>query len=248
MTLKNLSLISILLIFSFVLVAEEELSLEQAYISNQAIARKIQFEVISTQSKSDEIEQMMRALQGIERLISKELSKIEQEKLAEVLWDLGLKGTGIVIQREGQFQRNLMQIRNESTRLMGELGGEAAARCVVQVMRTEHSPVVLAQAARSAAKIMPSLLPENDRAKEMDKLMVQEMVNVMKNQNNRSEDGHYALGFLDAVNTIGQWDNELVMNEELLKQILLIVDTSSGYNRLVRSRGWEVLEMIQGLS
>lgn len=226
---------------------EERVRPSQTDVEESGLFRTIQLEVISLQANSEEILLKREALSGIDRMIDEDLSSEDVEVLASILWDLGLKGTGIVVTNDGTYIKNLEEIREESARLLGDLGREPSARVLTQMLRSEYSIYVLAQAARSAAAVIPTLDPDSDLLEEMDKLLVQELANTMKEQNTRHEIGHFALSFLDAVAFVMEYDHTLVHNSDLIEQLLIIADNTSGYNRVVRDRAWEVIGDIQNL-
>ncbi|MDA3851356.1 MAG: hypothetical protein PF447_08770 [Spirochaetaceae bacterium] len=223
---------------------DDDLTLEEDYLNNVSISKQIQLEIIRNQASSDDLDQKKESLILLERVITESaLLPAERDSFAEILGDIALQGTGIIVQNEGRLLRAQTDLRIDSARILGILGHNGAARVLLLMMQTDDSPIVLSQCALSAAKVIPTL--DLEEFPLGDELIVQELADAMKKQIIRDEDGHFALGFLHAVSTIGGFNPELVNNGFLIQQVSSISQSESGYNRMIRNRAWEVLEEMQ---
>lgn len=225
--------------------AQQELTLEESYLSQQRLQREMQLDIVQNQSQSDELEQKLASIQGVERIIDQgDLIPADRQALADVLQDIGLRGTGILAQREGEIQQSEDRLRSESARVLGKLGEREAALVLSNMLVHDLSPIVLSQCALSAAQVIPTLDPQEDQG--LDRQLVQILADTMKGQKIRQESGHFALAFLDAVSLIGRYDPNLLNNSLLLQEMTRLTQMTGVYPRRVRDRAWEVLEEIQG--
>lgn len=243
--MKNWLILAVLFVLPTFIWSQEDLTLEESYLSQARLQREMQLDIVQNQAHSDELEQKMASVRGIERIIDQgDLLPSDREALASLLGDLGLLGTAILAQREGEIQQNQDRLRSESARVLGKLGQNEAARVLESMLVHDLSPIVLSQCAISTAQVIPTLDSQEDQG--LDRQLVQVLADTMKGQKIREESGHFALAFLDAVSMIGSHNPNLLNNSLLLEELTKLTQMTGVYPRRVRDRAWEVLEEIQG--
>lgn len=244
--MKHRLIVLLAVLSVFALAAQNADTLEENYLQDAQIKKQIQMEVLRQQAGSEDLEQKERSLKGIDSILNNPdyiLGPGDREEIAEVLNDLALLGTGIISFRGVESLKSVTEIRKESARLLGNLGKNEAAVILINMLRNDKSALVLGQCAVSSAQVIPTM--DLEKMPRGDSQIVQILADTMKSQMIRDDEGHFALGYLDAILTISKYKPSLLNNSAVIGELNNITLSSSGYNRLVRDRAKEVMEEIQ---
>jgi len=224
--MKKLLLLMLFIAVVFPMMAQEddELTIDEAYLRQ---AQKIM--VIQTMAYENDSDAKLDALENISELVEDGTFDGESEPIIQVLQDLGMEGTARIYMENGRITNYYTDVRIKAAEVLGQMGGEKAVNALMQIMRTDDEPAVLAEAVKSIAAnvtdadVTPQLV----------------MADIIYSQTAINKDNRLAFEFLEAVEVMA--DNNIEIADVVIEEVVKIANRRNGYNKDVADYAKEVL-------
>ncbi|TFG65097.1 MAG: HEAT repeat domain-containing protein [Spirochaetales bacterium] len=124
-----------------------ERTVEELYLEN------IETRIIREQAVNPEYETKRLALENLQDMLDNGKLTADSKDAITLLSFLSMEGTGRIIREGGRIINNYPDIRMLSCRILGEVGGVDAENTLIDVVRWDAEPMVLAEAAYALGKI-----------------------------------------------------------------------------------------------
>lgn len=202
----------------------EELYLEQA----------IDQQIIRSQARSNTREAKFLAIQGVRAMVQRGEISPENREMIRIVEGLATEGTGRQVRNSGAVVNDYPDVRREAAGLLGEIGGPVAQRALINLIREEPEPMVLAEAVYGLGTI-----GSNDNNE-----VSANIVAVLRRQNAREmPDNNLAFAALLALEKIAVANGG--MSDPTVFDVLLDV-ASGNYIREVRLKAIDVIYNLRG--
>lgn len=203
---------------------DENLTIDEAYLRQ---AQKIM--VIQTMAYENDNDSKNDAIDNIRKLIEDGTFDEGSTEIIKVLKDLGQEGTARIYMENGRVTNYYTDVRINAAKALGELGGEEAMGALMEIMRTDDEPAVLAEAIKS----MAAGITDDDVTPQLiiaDSIYSQTAIN---------KDNRLAFEFLEAVEVMS--DNGVAISDVIIEEVVKIANRRNGYNSDVAAKAKEVL-------
>lgn len=203
-------------------------TIEELYLSQE-----IEIQIISSQARSNDRDSKLQAIQTVRELYDAGDLQITPE-LFTVIESLATEGTSREVRSGGRVINYFPVVRKEAAALLGDIGGPGAANVLLELVREDPEPMVLAEAIYGLGKI-----GLNDEGKVTDHL-----VYVLTRENARpAPDNNLALATLLSLEKLVEQGVDLDADT-----VGLIIDISTNYRyiTIVRDRARDVLAGLTG--
>lgn len=224
--MKPIALVFSLAMIALPLMAQEsdELTIDEAYLRQ---AQKIM--VIQTMAYENDSDSKNDAIENIRLLIEDGTFDGSNQAIVKVLMDLGMEGTSRIYMEEGRIANYYTDVRINAARALGEIGGEYAMDALVEILRVDDEPAVLAEGVRALA--------DNITNDDIRPQLV--IADVIYSQTAINKDNRLANEFLDAVEIMA--DNGVEITDVIIEEVVKIANRRNGYNTEVANKARDVL-------
>lgn len=203
---------------------DDDLTIDEAYLRQ---AQKIM--VIQTMAYENDNDSKNDAIENIRKLIDDGTFDEGSSEIIKVLQDLGQEGTARIYMENGRVTNYYTDVRINAAKALGEIGGEEAMGALMEIMRTDDEPAVLAEAIKS----MAGSISDDDITPQLiiaDSIYSQTAIN---------KDNRLAFEFLEAVEVMS--DNGVAISDVIIEEVVKIANRRNGYNSDVAAKAKEVL-------
>jgi hypothetical protein len=198
-------------------------TIEELYLS-----QKIEIQIISSQARSNDRESKLLAIETIGNLYESGDLSITPD-LFTVIESLATEGTSREVRSGGRVVNYFPVVRQKAAELLGEIGGQGAANVLLEMVREDDEPMVLAEAVYALGKIG---MNEDNR-------VTDHLVFVLTRENAKAApDNNLAMATLLALEKLVDAGAPLDTDT-----VGLIIDISTNYRyiTMVRERALDVL-------
>ncbi len=198
-------------------------TIEELYLSQE-----IEIQIISSQARSNDRDSKLLAIETIRKLYDAEDLQITPE-LFTVIESLATEGTSREVRSAGRVINYFPVVRKEAAALLGDIGGPGAKNVLLEMVREDPEPMVLAEAIYGLGKI--GLNDDNE--------VTDHLIYVLSRENAQyAPDNNLALATLLAVEKLVEQGVSLDSDT-----VGLIIDISTNYRyiTMVRDRARDVL-------
>ena len=122
-------------------------TIEELYLSQE-----IEIQIISSQARSNDRDSKLLAIETIRKLYDAEDLQITPE-LFTVIESLATEGTSREVRSAGRVINYFPVVRKEAAALLGDIGGPGAKNVLLEMVREDPEPMVLAEAIYGLGKI-----------------------------------------------------------------------------------------------
>ena len=199
-----------------------ELTIEQLYLQNAEIR------IVREQAASEDRDMKLLALENIQSMIDNGLLSTGAPEAHYVLDYLSGEGIDREVRQNRRLVNYFPEVRRRSVNLLGQLGGEAAKETLIEVLRTDVEPMVLAEAAYALGRLG---INDDNRAS-------QAIANVILIQDTISTDNNLAFAALLAFEKLAQANNGL--NDSAAFEAIIRI-AQGNYIKSVRLKAVQVL-------
>lgn len=203
---------------------DDDLTIDEAYLRQ---AQKIM--VIQTMAYENDNDSKNDAIENIRKLIEDGTFDEGSSEIIKVLQDLGQEGTARIYMENGRVTNYYTDVRINAAKALGEIGGQEAMGALMEIMRTDDEPAVLAEAIKS----MAGSITDDDITPQLiiaDSIYSQTAIN---------KDNRLAFEFLEAVEVMS--DNGVAISDVIIEEVVKIANRRNGYNSDVAAKAKEVL-------
>jgi HEAT repeat protein len=203
-------------------------TIEELYLSQE-----IEIQIISSQARSNDRDSKLLALETVRKLYEAGDIQITQD-LFTVIEALATEGTSREVRSGGRIVNYFPVVRKEAAALLGDIGGPGAKNVLLEMVREDPEPMVLAEAIYGLGKIG---LNENNE-------VTNHLIWVLTRENAQlAPDNNLALATLLAVEKLVEQGVALDSDT-----VGLIIDISTNYRyiTIVRDRARDVLAGLTG--
>ena len=203
-------------------------TIEELYLSQE-----IEIQIISSQARSNDRDSKLLAIETVRKLYDAGDLQITPE-LFTVIESLATEGTSREVRSGGRIVNYFPVVRKEAAALLGDIGGPGAKSVLLEIVREDPEPMVLAEAIYGLGKIG---LNENNE-------VTNHLIYVLTRENAQlAPDNNLALATLLAL-------EKLVAQGVALDTdtVGMIIDISTNYRyiTMVRDRARDVLAGLTG--
>jgi len=198
-------------------------TIEELYLSQE-----IEIQIISSQARSNDRDSKLLAIETIRKLYDAEDLQITPE-LFTVIESLATEGTSREVRSAGRVINYFPVVRKEAAALLGDIGGPGAKNVLLEMVREDPEPMVLAEAIYGLGKI--GLNDDNE--------VTDHLIYVLSRENAQyAPDNNLALATLLAVEKLVEQGVSLDSDT-----VGMIIDISTNYRyiTMVRDRARDVL-------
>jgi len=198
-------------------------TIEELYLSQE-----IEIQIISSQARSNDRDSKLLAIETIRKLYDAEDLQITPE-LFTVIESLATEGTSREVRSAGRVINYFPVVRKEAAALLGDIGGPGAKSVLLEMVREDPEPMVLAEAIYGLGKI--GLNDDNE--------VTDHLIYVLSRENAQyAPDNNLALATLLAVEKLVEQGVSLDSDT-----VGMIIDISTNYRyiTMVRDRARDVL-------
>lgn len=198
-------------------------TIEELYLSQE-----IEIQIISSQARSNDRDSKLLAIETIRKLYDAEDLQITPE-LFTVIESLATEGTSREVRSAGRVINYFPVVRKEAAALLGDIGGPGAKNVLLEMVREDPEPMVLAEAIYGLGKI--GLNEDNE--------VTDHLIYVLSRENAQyAPDNNLALATLLAVEKLVEQGVSLDSDT-----VGMIIDISTNYRyiTMVRDRARDVL-------
>lgn len=203
-------------------------TIEELYLSQE-----IEIQIISSQARSNDRDSKLQAVETIRKLYESGELQITPE-LFTVVEALSTEGTSREVRSAGRVINYFPVVRKEAAALLGDIGGPQAENVLLQIVREDPEPMVLAEAIYGLGKIG---LNDNNE-------VINHLVFVLTRENAQlAPDNNLALATLLSLEKLV--DQGVTLDADAVG---LIIDISTNYRyiTMVRDRARTVLAGLTG--
>jgi len=203
-------------------------TIEELYLSQE-----IEIQIISSQARSNDRDSELLAIETVRKLYDAGDLAITPE-LFTVIESLATEGTSREVRSGGRIINYYPVVRKEAAALLGDIGGPGAKTVLLEMVREDPEPMVLAEAIYGLGKIG---LNENNE-------VTDHLIYVLTRENAQfAPDNNLALATLLALEKLVEQGVALDSDT-----IGLIIDISTNYRyiTMVRDRARDVLAGLTG--
>ncbi len=203
-------------------------TIEELYLSQE-----IEIQIISSQARSNDRDSKLLAIETIRKLYDSGDLTITPE-LFTVIESLATEGTSREVRSAGRVVNYFPVVRKEAAVLLGDIGGPGAGNVLLEMVREDPEPMVLAEAVYALGKIG---LNEGNR-------VTDHLVYVLTRENAKAApDNNLALATLLSLEKLV--DQGVALDSDTIG---LIIDISTNYRyiTIVRERARSVLAGLTG--
>jgi HEAT repeat protein len=205
---------------------EEESEAAEQTIEELYLSQDLEIQILRSQALSNDREMKELALRGVRDMVQ---NGTATEGVYAILESLASEGVARRVRSNGSVVNYYPEIRREAAELLGQVGGERAKNTLVDVLRDDPEPMVLAEAAYALGQI--GLNPEN----EVSDRIVQTLL--MENAS-ETPDNNLAFSLIISLERLSEQTGGLA-DPEVLN--VLLETASSPYIRTVRRRAVEAI-------
>ena len=207
---------------------ERPATIEELYLSQE-----IEIQIISSQARSNDRDSKLLAIETVRSLYDSGDLTITPE-LFTVIESLATEGTSREVRSGGRIVNYFPVVRKEAAALLGDIGGPGAGNVLLEIVREDPEPMVLAEAIYALGKIG---LNEGNR-------VTDHLVFVLTRENAKpAPDNNLALATLLSLEKLV--DQGVSLDSDTIG---LIIDISTNYSyiTIVRDRARSVLAGLTG--
>ena len=198
----------------------------------------IEVQILRSQANSTDREAKLLALETIRKMYDAGDIQASEDIFAVVL-SLATEGTSNQVRSAGRVMNNFPIVRKEAAALLGDIGGPGAQEVLLEMIREDPEPMVLAEAIYALGKIGPT---------EADQVTTH-IVYVLTRENAMiAPDNNLAMATLYALEKL--FDQGMELDAAGLERTVgLIIDISTNYRyiTMVRDKAQDVLAQMTGL-
>ena len=207
------------------------LTIEELYLEQDVDMR-----VIGSQARSSSRQTKALALQIVRAMLNDGRITRNNPELVPILRGLALEGTGRKVrQGSDMVMNNFPEIRRSASQLLGEVGGDGAQQALLEVLRVDDEPMVLAEAVYALG-----LIGSNDNNE-----VTTGIAAMLRDQNRRpTPDNNLAFASLLALDRIAVANNGI--DDVYLIETVLDVVSHGAYLRTVRMKAIDTLYRLRG--
>lgn len=217
------------LFFTGLFAQDEDLTIDEAYLRQAQ-----QILTVSSRAYENDRDSKMEAIDNIRMLIDNGTFDNETTEVVKILKDLGMEGTARIYMENGSATNYFTDVRIEAAKALGEIGGESAVNALVDILKVDDEPAVLAEAVKSLAENM-----------EDDDIQTQLYIaDTMHSQTAFRKDNRFASFYLDAVEKM--YDNGVMLQSTMIDEVVGIANRHNGYDKANYIRAKAVLDHILG--
>lgn len=114
------------------------------------LGQQIELQIMRSQANSNDRDVKLLALDNIRTMAE---SGSVPDGVYDILNTLALEGTGRQVREGNVLVNNFPLVRMEAAEVLGDIGGERAVNSLIDILRNDPEPVVLAEAAFSLGEI-----------------------------------------------------------------------------------------------
>jgi hypothetical protein len=149
----------------------------------------------------------------------------------ETLKTVVLEGLNSIDVTESSYTKILPDIKVKACRLLGAVGGDDAKNVLIELIKNEREPVVLAEAMRALGQLKITLST-------YDFIII---ANQIRTQDLKARDNYFASSVISCVESL--YETGQVFNQpDFLRSLILIAE--GNYLKSVREYAWTVIEML----
>jgi HEAT repeat protein len=230
------SVLVLLVVVSAVAVAQT--SDGRTTVEEQYLRQQIEIQILSSQASSTDRESKLLALETVRSMY--EAGDVQaSEELFDLIALLATEGTSNQVRSAGRVINNFPIVRKEAAALLGDIGGEDAQRVLLQIVREDPEPMVLAEAIYALGRIGPTNADE----------VANHVVYTMTRENARiSPDNNLAMATLLALENLFSQGLDFDDPAQLQATVGLIIDISTNYSyiTIVRNKARDLLSQLTG--
>ncbi len=207
---------------------ERPATIEELYLSQE-----IEIQIISSQARSNDRDSKLLAIETVRKLYEAEDLNISQD-LFTVIESLATEGTSREVRSAGRVINYFPVVRKEAAALLGDIGGPGAKAVLLEMVREDPEPMVLAESIYALGKIG---LNENNE-------VTDHLIYVLARENAQyAPDNNLALATLLAIENLVEQGAALDSDT-----VGMIIDISTNYRyiTMVRDRARAVLAGLTG--
>lgn len=204
-------------------------TIEELYLSQE-----IGIQIISSQARSNDRDAKLVAIETARELFEAGDLVVTPELLT-IVESLATEGTSREVRSGGRVVNYFPVVRKEAAALLGDMGGEGPKNILLEIVREDPEPMVLAEAIYALGKI--GLNEANE--------VTNHIVFVLTRENARlAPDNNLALATLLAMDKLVEQGAELDVDA-----VTLLIDLSTNYRyiTMVRDRASDLLARLSGL-
>lgn len=208
---------------------DDDLTIDEAYLRQAQ-----QILTVSSRAYENDRDSKLEAIDNIRALIDNGTFDAETQEVVKILKDLGMEGTARIYMENGSPTNYFIDVRIEAAKALGEIGGEAAVDALVDILKIDDEPAVLAEAVKSLAEHI-----------EEDDVQTQLYIaDTMHSQTAFVKDNRFASFYLDAVEKM--YDDGIMIQSVMIDEVVGIANRYNGYDRDNYLRAKNVLDHILG--
>ena len=203
-------------------------TIEELYLSQE-----IEIQIISSQARSNDRDSKLLAIETVRKLYEAGDIDLTQD-LFTVIESLATEGTSREVRSAGRVINYFPVVRKEAAALLGDIGGPGAKTVLLEMVREDPEPMVLAEAIYALGKIG---LNENHE-------VTDHLIYVLARENAQyAPDNYLALATLLAIENLVEQGAALDSDT-----VGMIIDISTNYRyiTMVRDRARAVLAGLTG--
>jgi len=215
--------------------AQSEKTIEELYLQ-----KSIESIIIEGEAYSDSEELKKIALKDIEQMIDDGRISDTDTHILNILDDLAKEGLYNKKVRNGIVVNDYIEVRMESCKLLGSIGGEIARDTLIDVIALDHQITVKSEAIVAISKIP---LDEDDE-------VLESIYNAIYIENQINKDNNFAYATLIAMENIAKNNNGIPVRDtqvrnNLIQAISYIASAESGYIPAVRKKAISTLQFLR---
>lgn len=203
-------------------------TIEELYLSQE-----IEIQIISSQARSNDRDSKLLAIETVRKLYQDGDLQISPE-LFTVIESLATEGTSREVRSAGRIINYFPVVRKEAAALLGDIGGPGAMNVLLEIVREDPEPMVLAEAIYGLGKI--GLNEDNE--------VTDHMIYVLARENAQyAPDNNLGLATLLALEHLVE---EGVALDSDAVGMIIDISTNYRYITIVRDRARNVLAGLTG--